>query len=172
MIVIGIVIALQISEWNQGRIDRKLEKVFLNRIQKDLQEDLENFKEEQANGRLGLESLKEAIILIYQENQEEDLYKFNELYDSAWLDALRPQYSTYLELESTGRLNLISDDDLRLAILNHYAYYRQMETAFDRLYEWHDTITQWSDADTKILKYIDSARPIFPAEFRAESDWS
>ena len=172
LIILGIVIALQIQDWNQDRADRVAEKLFLQRIQDDLQRDLVNFAAEQEAGQEGLEALEKAIELLYQENTEEDFYTFNDYYDLAWLDALRPQYSTYLELESTGRLNLIRDDGLRLAILDHYAYYRQMEKAFDRLYEWHDPVTRYSDADTKILKYVNTARPIFKDEHRDPSDWA
>lgn len=172
LVVLGILIALQVNTWNQGRINRNLEQVFLNRIHEDLGEDLKKFNAQLEYGRAGLEALKEAIILIHQENKEDDIFKFNELYDLAWLDAVNPQYSTYLELESTGRLNLIQNENLRLAILSHYAYYKRMETAFDRTYKWHKTITRGMDAETNILKYVTSAKNIFPPEYRSESDWS
>ena len=57
---------------------------------------------------------------------------FNTLYDQTWMEDFSPQYSTYQELESTGRLNLIHTERLRLAILDHYAFYRQMEAEFDQ----------------------------------------
>jgi hypothetical protein len=171
LIVVGIMVALQINEWNQGQINRGLEQRFLVRIQKDLDKDLENFSEQQRAGREGLESLKEAVVLIHGINTEDDVFKLNELYDLAWIETLSPQDSTYLELESTGQLNLIRDETLRLAIIGHYAYYTQMETAFDRMFVWHKNVTHDWDSKTNILKYVNWNKDLFPSRFRSENDW-
>ena len=172
LIVVGILLALQVNAWNQERTNRKLERNYLIRIQNDLAEDLNEFSEQQRLGRIGLDALKEAIQLIHQENTEEDIYKFNELYDKAWVDILSPQTSTYVELESTGGLSLIRDEELRLAILKHYAFYKRMQTDFDRLYVWHKTITLPMDRDTDILKYDNANESIFPPQLRSKDDWS
>ena len=172
LVVIGILIALQINTANQGRINRKLERTFLHRMHADLEEDIKHFTEQIEVGRRGRNYLKEVALLIYQDNTEEDIFKFNELYDLAILSDFSPQYSTYRELESTGRLNLIHTESLRLAILNHYAFYGKMETDFDRWYHWSKATSYGYDAETAILKYSNPIKELFPPERRRESDWS
>ncbi len=40
LVVIGILLALQINTWNNNRIDKKLEKIYLKRLMQDLNSDL------------------------------------------------------------------------------------------------------------------------------------
>jgi hypothetical protein len=165
-------IALQINKWSQDANDRDLERSFLHRFQLDLEEDLRTFQEQVEIGEAGIEAIKEAAVLMHQENVEDDLYKFNELYDLAYVDSFNPQYSTYHELESTGQLNLIRDDALRLAIQKHYAYYKKIEIEFDHLYVWRKNVTHGYDAETSNLKYTHWNKDIFPPEIRFEKDWA
>jgi len=170
--MVGIILALQFNDWNEERKNRDLERNFLHRIQRDLQEDLTEFKKQQEAGHRGVEALKEAVTLIHQENKEEDIYKFNQLYDVAAVQALKPQYSTYQELESTGQLNLIREEALRVAIQNHYAIYRQLENHFNSFDEWHTMVTYQFEAETGIMKYVNWNRPIFPHEVLFDRDWA
>ena len=170
LIVVGILIALQINDWTQERTDRRLERNFLHRFSTDLDEDLRTLKQEVENELLGVEALKEAVQLIQRENVEEDIYTFNELYDEAWV-YFTPQRSTYEELESTGQLNLIRDEGLRLAIQKHYAFYEEMEWESQHMFTWRKSITHGFDSQTSILKYANFNRSIFPPEQRSQRDW-
>lgn len=172
LIVVGIMIALQINAWNQAQTNRELERNFLHRFQVDLKEDVANFSEQVGMGERGLEAVKEAVALLYSENVEDDFYTLNRFYDVAHIDSFSPQYSTYEELESTGQLNLIRDDALRLAIQKHYAYYHRMEAGFDRLYVWRKNVTNKFDSETSTLKYTDWNESIFSSEMRSEKDWA
>jgi hypothetical protein len=172
LIVVGIMIALQINVWNQERANRDLERNYLHRFQVDLEEDLSNFREQVELGQAGLEAVKEAVALIHRENVEDDFYRLNALYDLADIDIFNAQYSTYEELESTGQLNLIHDDALRLAIQKHYAFYKKMEVAFDHLWMWRKNVTHSFDAETSTLKYVDWNKAIFPPETRSDKDWA
>ena len=171
LIVIGIMIALQINVWNQEQANRKLERNFLHRFELDLADDLATFNEQVGIGENGLKVVKEAVTLLHQENVEDDFYKLNRLYDLAYIDPFNPQYSTYEELESTGQLNLIRNESLRLAIQKHYAYYKKMEAEFDHLFVWRKNVTLGYDSDTSNLKYTDWNKEIFPPEIRSDSDW-
>lgn len=61
-IVFGIMIALQINQWNQDANNRDLERSFLHRFEIDLEEDLRTFKEQVEIGEAGLEAIKEAAV--------------------------------------------------------------------------------------------------------------
>ena len=172
LIMVGILLALKVQTWSEDKADRELERKFLIRFQSSLNEDLANFKEQVEIGQSGLEALKDAVALMYSENVEDDFYKLNEYYDLAYLESFNPEYSTYQELESTGRLNLIRDEALRLAIQRHYAYYNRMEVGFDHLYTWQKNVSRPFDAETATLKYTGGTKAMFPPKYRSKEDWS
>ena len=171
LIVIGIMIALQISSWSEQKHRLELERNFLQRFITDLSDDLAYFEGEIENAKVGLEAVKEAVALINRENVEEDFYRYNTLYDIAYLYGFNPQFSTYEELESTGQLSLIRDNGLRLAIQKHYAGYDRMTLEFDHLFVWRKNVTYGYDAETSNLKYTTWNKEIFPPETRSERDW-
>ena len=172
LIVIGIMIALQINNWSQHQTNLELERNFLLRFQVDLAEDLATFREQVELGEKGLEAVKEGVELIHRTNVEEDFFTLNRYYDLAHIDPFSPQYSTYEELESTGQLNLIRDNSLRLAIQKHYAEYHRMEVHFEQLYTWRKNVTNIFETETASLKYTDWNVSIFPAELRSDTDWN
>ncbi len=102
LIVVGILIALQISEWNQGLTNERLEQAFLQRIEKDLKVDLIEFGKERQRIIDGVAALEEAVQLIHRENVGTDLYKFNALFDMAGINPLKPQNATYRSSKVPG----------------------------------------------------------------------
>ena len=172
LVVLGILIALEINDWNQERTNLKLERVFLERMVSDIDADLVSFQAEVDTGNTGLHYIEKAAKLMQQHNTEEDACTFNDYYDASFMGALSPHYTTYHELESTGRINLVRDENLRKAIIDHYAFYKKMETAFDHDYTWRKSISHSMDGGTGILKYTAGVREIFSPNLRQETDWS
>jgi hypothetical protein len=172
LITVGILIALQINSWSQERTDRNLEKVFLNRLLQDLDNDIETFNAEVEAGRAGLEAIKEAVILMDQIDSEEKVIEFNKLYDLTFMVTLSPHYATYHELESTGRLNIIQSDVLRSAIQDHYVFYERMEEEFAHHAWYRKSVARVMDAESMILKYAGGVDQLFPPERRLKRDWA
>lgn len=171
LIVVGILIALKISDWNQSLTDQRLEQAFLQRLHKDLEADLGEFKTQIQDISKGIDAMKEAVALIQRENVASDLYKFNELYDLAAISPLKPQSATYRELESTGQLNLIRDEALRAALQDHYAEYESLDKEFESISEWMTTISASFETQTAVMKYTHETKSIFPADMRPDEDW-
>lgn len=172
LIVIGILIALKISDWNQGLTNQGLEQAFLQRLHKDLEADLEEFKTQVLAASNGIDAMKEAVMLIQKENNASDLYKFNELYDLAGISPLKPQIATYRELESTGQLNLIRDETLRVALQDHYAKYESLSKEFESIAAWMVSISSSFETQTAVMKYTHETRSLFPTEMQPEQDWA
>jgi len=126
LVVIGILIALNINNWNENQKTIKLERVFLERLQVDLETD--------------------AIYFIRRIKESDDLIKrggfyFHESYKTqknfkdykTLIDTLKwnsehfvVQNSTYNELNNSGQLNIISNRKLKDKILSHYFKYESV----------------------------------------------
>ncbi|MCF6214482.1 MAG: DUF6090 family protein [Flavobacteriaceae bacterium] len=124
LVVIGILIAVQINNWNEDRKDRILEKEYLTRLLEDLKFDiswgntyiLDRYKRKVE----GLEKGK----AYYQGNYViKDTLQF--LRDIGYggvfgYASLNLNKNTYNELISTGNLRKIESDKLRNEIVNYY----------------------------------------------------
>ncbi len=124
LVVIGILIAVQINNWNENRKDRILEKEYLTRLLEDIKFDiswsntyiLDRYK-------LKVEGLENGKA-YYQGNYViKDTLQF--LKDIGYggvfgYASLNLSKNTYNELISTGNLRKIESDKLRNEIVNYY----------------------------------------------------
>ena len=118
LVVIGILIALQINNWSEYRKDRETEASYLERLLIELetnkriairQEDFAGFQIE--NAKIILDFLKEEYL---PENIETILYALEHI---RWAEPLNIFESTiWKELQSTGSLSLIEDQNLKTEV--------------------------------------------------------
>ena len=141
LVVIGILIALQINNWNSDRIDRKEEQLYLKRLVQDLEQDLVNIQDARNNhekrllvGTHVLESLGDNnVSRLYNSNSYkmaiENRSKYDRLFDLPFaqqlfeilkIDLFYLTDDTYQELISTGKIDIIQDPELKQYILSHY----------------------------------------------------
>ena len=124
LVVIGILIALQVNNWNIDRTDRKSEVKYLKNIQLDLQKDvtslsfLINFRKERIEGDLQLiEIIKGAPI--------DDVTEVTKnVVNSIMEQRFSPNNNTYHELSSSGNLNLITNDSIKSLLLELEELYK------------------------------------------------
>ena len=121
LVVIGILIALQINNWNTERIERKKEENYLINIKRDLNKQLVAI-----NRNLNGEEF------IYQSlTKAKDNYKKHKKFralqeDFVLLAPMNDRFTfiitspTYTELLSTGNLDLISNADIKTQIVQYY----------------------------------------------------
>jgi hypothetical protein len=115
LVVIGILIALQINNWNENRKLDKEEVLVLN----SLHEDLELAKKQSETNILTEQELKKALIFIinFQSNKSE-LKKAMDL-DSVFNHGLwslggdLPVINAYSDYKNTGKIGLIKNKNLR-----------------------------------------------------------
>ena len=123
LVMIGILLALQVNNWNEERKEIKQEKHFLERLKADLHKDIENISNSlKAND----DRKKRAQFLI-------------DSFDSIELIINRPTYfiesieyagytnnptlndHTFEEIKSSGKLSIIRNDELRVAVMTYYS---------------------------------------------------
>jgi hypothetical protein len=120
LVVIGILIALQINNWNNNRIEASKEQLFLKNLQSDLQTNLIEFDRVYvassgaylANNEL-LEIIKSEEIIIDKQKIDSLFYKTINTFFS--LDLIEGSIN---EIINTGSLNVIKDAKLRKQLSN------------------------------------------------------
>jgi len=124
LVVIGILIALSINNWNENAKNKRLETSYLIRISKDLENDLLEFEKtkeiaQQRNDRVIF--LQHAIEVVDLVHKSPD-YFVNSIVIAGY--TYRPSISNHRfdELKSSGRLALIQNEELRVSIAKYYDF--------------------------------------------------
>jgi len=121
LVVVGILIALSINNWNEERKSENLTRTYLNNLKLDLLSDLSgiektikdinNFEEE---GHYSLDVIDGKIDTIKKERFLKSLI-WNNHYP-----IFQPSRSTYDDLINSGNIKLIKDNDLKVALSKYY----------------------------------------------------
>ena len=123
LVVIGILIALQINNWNESNKERATSKGYLQRIHTDLQKDTTYLRQKIQLAQNEQESYYFFIHSMYDvQSTKED---FKKLISSAVWDSedLVLQDKTFTEITNSGKLDLIGDDQLKELIIDYYRDY-------------------------------------------------
>ena len=124
LVVLGILIALSINNWNNNNNDRILEKEYLKRLQKDLMADSKYFEERTEESKKSVTNYFLAIDKMYEPNKGwDDLSEF-----SSGFGSLTPfksihltlQDFTFTELTNAGNLDLITKSEVKDSLINYY----------------------------------------------------
>lgn len=152
IVVVGIYLGLQASEWSQNREDRRAEIVYLERIAADLEASLtqtaisQEFQTRHARyGALVLQALRRCDL----QSNERDQFASG-IYLVAKHNAAAFVQASLQELLSAGRLTIIRNSSLR-----------QMLVEMLQLYDDH--LFYMSDVQLRVaphVNYIDSVAPI------------
>jgi hypothetical protein len=134
IVVAGILIALAVNNWNDGRKAAATEQEYLTRIASDLRADTATFNltlRHIDDKAIGLR-LADSVLLIPQAEVKDTLALLDALVSGSSLAWRHPNVRrpTFEDLRSTGNLNLIRDLELRTAIVQ---YYYSTDDAFERI---------------------------------------
>ena len=131
--VAGVFVGIQVSNWNSARIERRLEGEYIGRLQVDLDTIISRARDQQA-----FESVKVKQINIGLELSREPQSIVRNLRLGHVLTALtirmspRFESTTFNDLESSGRLSLISDAKLRNDLSGYFARLQYLKSALLR----------------------------------------
>lgn len=121
LVVIGILIALQINNWNQSKKDQKLEQQYYCRLLEDVKQDYNNYNN--------------SIDLLNEKNRSNNILLQRLLDDTMPLDSISPyilksiKYSirgssattdAFEDIKSSGNLNIIKDFSVKNKLTSYY----------------------------------------------------
>jgi hypothetical protein len=117
LVVIGILIALQINNWNEDKKARKQEIKYLKNLQIDIQTELKNndtiiaFRANKAKAGVRMLNYKKL-------ESSQDIFEFEGTIQTIfWWTTFIPTNNTYKELISSGNLNDIKSDSIKNYLL-------------------------------------------------------
>lgn len=125
--VIGILIALQIDNWNQELKNNKKEKDYYHKFLEDVLLDEEIIKQEIAATETRLNASNELVSLLLNEDPDHLLIsrKLQSSVANSTI-ALKPTTNGYDDLKSSGSLNIIKDDALKFELDQFYSNQTQI----------------------------------------------
>ncbi|MCF6279586.1 MAG: DUF6090 family protein [Flavobacteriaceae bacterium] len=135
LVVIGILIALQINNWNEKQINRKQELIILENILQDLQNDkvgLTNIIER----RTSKASSAEIMVNYYNGAKIDKLsdYYFHWTNVLYW-EAHYPRNIAFKELINSGNVSKIKNASIRNSLLDISASYEELFAVREHMYD-------------------------------------
>lgn len=174
LVVIGILIALGVNNWNQDKKDQRLGKELLIRIQRDLVKDTLNFKSSiDRNNRLR-KDLKSLLVNLYDGvDSIEEVQSMSETWDQLLDQAFSPNDNTYQSILSSGSLGLIANQDLKDAIINLYSDYEETKVLLSSISDWMIGLASNMDSQTNFIKFGSTVSDIYTtADMFNEEDFA
>lgn len=161
LVVIGILIALQINNWNQERINKDEEKYIIAKLHKDFIENKKQLEkyikglENEMNANLELMNLiGETKNELFKQNLDSLFY-----YSFGSTELALPD-NTLKNIMSSGQLNLIKNEDITLLLYKWNELAEIRKKRIDKLEDW---------ANDKFVPYLTSK--ISFKEMDAESNY-
>ena len=134
LVVIGILIALSINNWNEQRINKKIELIYIDRLINEVAGDTSYFKLVK-NRFASNEFRTRRISKIWKNNIKIDFDSLLYINDfikvgdnSPWFD----EPITWTQLIQTGDLKLIRDKDLLNTLYNYYNTIKKKADNFEQ----------------------------------------
>jgi hypothetical protein len=128
LVVIGILIALQINNWNQSQNNKRIESQYLKNIVRDLQEQLSSLDVQMENEQIFYEA---ASYLIEDYNIDNTFALDSIFYNRATILTSRKTFvitdPTYTDLISSGNIKVIKNQEYKDAMLSYYQELERVE---------------------------------------------
>ena len=159
LVVVGILIAISINNWNTSKSDRFSEADYLNRLTKDLVRDTINYSWTSKWAITKQEAIENLLSYLETDNHKDldSIKLLNNIAKSKRLTFAHPKVTTgtFDELKNTGSFKLIESTLLRSAITN---YYFEREHHYDRIEKKRNKPSFGDEIDMLIpdLKRIDN----------------
>lgn len=139
LVVIGIVIALQINNWNQDRISQKEGKQIRQNIHQEFHENQRLLKASRQLNADAINACKNLAALVGANKSELAAYNLDSLFNfSLFAESYLPSRNSLEDVLQSGKINLLANNDLKNTLLSWSA-------AMDKLKEYKDIQTNWQN---------------------------
>ncbi|MEH6514961.1 MAG: DUF6090 family protein, partial [Maribacter arcticus] len=124
LVVIGILIALQINNWNEQRKERIQEKIFLKRFEVELNTNLESILTAISLNKSRIHCADFLLRTIDKPQLAVDSssYFMKSIEHASYTNIPLISDNAFEELKSSGNLSLISNEALRVALQKYYSW--------------------------------------------------
>ena len=151
LVAIGILLALQVNNWNESRKVDKKEILILKDLRNDLKADIQRLTKEDSTYAVLESNIAKAINLFYKAKTTKDIEAVNKLNDDVW-NVLYINDNTYLEMINSGSMYTMKNKTLQEKIIKHY-----LDVDADKSYI--------SDVNDEQAFLYDSSPDLYPFKF-------
>ncbi|MEL6950547.1 MAG: hypothetical protein AAGM16_10600 [Pseudomonadota bacterium] len=121
IVVVGVYLGIQVDNWNDARADRDRARVFAERLQSDLQTDIDRAGVRIAFNEDVLRYGRKALVWLETEPREGGEWSvLLALFQASQVAPYRQVNATFEEMRSAGELSLIRDPLLRGSLSEYY----------------------------------------------------
>ena len=122
LVVIGILIALSINNWNEERKESLIEQNYLRRLLVDLENDYKTltFSKGLSNDRIKQVNILTNVIKNQSPSNEDSTLIIESIEKVTWRSYLPLSKIVYNELLNSGKMSLIQSEELRDLLSNYY----------------------------------------------------
>lgn len=163
LVMVGILLALQVNNWNEGRKRARLEEATLKELRTNLLVDIKDFKEDMRI--YGIVSRSAAILIEFIDGAIPYHDSLNVHFGNVPAQGVfTPNKAAYENLKATG-INLITNDTLRAALSDLYeGRYHYMQGYMDTEYQFdHQTFGDYYLEEMKEYDFFHHAVPVDPS---------
>lgn len=167
LIMIGILLALKVNDWNERRKALNQESLYLNRLLAELRLDSLAFANEiEKNTKRNTQIANFTKLLNLSISDDSSLVVAAcEYFANGWyLPHFSVSTSTFDDLSSTGQLNIIQSADLRNLLVKQYAAYEETKTRFHFNREWITSIDAGFTAQSDVLRFDPKTNQLFEVQ--------
>ena len=144
LVVIGILIALQINNWNEERLERNREKITIQNLHTEFQE---NLRDLDTTNRILLRTISstEKIFGMFQpaitikRNAVDSLLNIA-IESPSW----KPSEFVINDLENSGGLSKLSNNELKLLLFNWSRFFKELQ----------ETMIQLEETNSNLIEFI------------------
>ena len=142
LVMVGILLALQVNNWNENKNKRIQELKYLNGIKLDLQKDLISLGYHTESRINQIKSARQIIEHIEGKQIENYVALNNMVFDIVASGHFEETNITFDELKNSGNLNIISNDSIKMLLLElHSLYEENKATREHELYDYNNYIS-------------------------------
>jgi hypothetical protein len=152
IVVLGVFLGMEVSNWNEDRQNRALGASYLERIEADLEAELaiwEDFLSYFSTTRTHARSALDGFVAPKEQLDQTFLV---DLYQSSQERSFSTRRATYEELVATGGLEYIQNRDLRAVLVLHYDLLERREATMMQLSDYREVLR--SNMDHRVQSAI------------------
>lgn len=167
IVMIGILLALKVNDWNENRVNLRQEQQYLERLFSELRRDSLKFSQEIEKYERNNLVITNFTRLLNEVSYVDSTLVFaaREYCEFGWYTPYFPSStSTFQDLSNTGKINVIQNRELRGLLVELYASYDEIEANFIINQEWVNPIDAKFTADSDILKYEPVSEHLFGSQ--------
>ncbi|MFH6769743.1 DUF6090 family protein [Gaetbulibacter aquiaggeris] len=171
LVMIGILLALQVNNWNQNRIKFNESIKHLKSLKYDLEVDTIYFNQQKRESQKQVDNYRIFFKKSYE--TQNNIEEVTELIDLAYplTNYLQVQKSTFSEMVNAGKLNDLANEELKSSIV---ALYRDYEIARLSNRDYNEyTVSLMEGLKFNIWKFLSGNREnLFDEEYMFhDNDW-